>query len=474
MYTLSSRFAMVLLLAVGSAQATVIDVTSNSTGSNVMGACALRDAIMAINSRAAVGGCPAGLGPIDTINLPGGQDFEFTERDANSDDAALPALIAGRQVNLHGKTTSKFPTTLASVAVCAPNGITDAGEFRLLEVRQGAVLFIDYVNFFNGCADGSQNFMTGAISENAQGGAILNAGILDLDHVGVIDNTAALEGGGIYSAGTAVLLITASTIEGNTSGRRGGGISSAGDGCSESYLACTDIETSLIYGNKIDAALFQTSAANFMPASPDLVVDFNYWGGGIDSAGPLFLLNDTVAGNHIDNCANGGLATCRGNALHARGFIALSFATLSGNSGSGNSLDVENSAATAEIASALFQDNAPSAASRNCVFGGAVSVFMSGVSLSSDATCGGGANQTGTTVAFTTNTPGNNGGPTETLVLQAGSAAADADAACVDAYGDPVVTDQRGFPRPYGAHCDAGAAEGPSDFIFFANFDPVI
>jgi len=39
--------AVLPLLFACAAQATIINVTSNSTGSNVMGACALRDAIMA-------------------------------------------------------------------------------------------------------------------------------------------------------------------------------------------------------------------------------------------------------------------------------------------------------------------------------------------------------------------------------------------------------------------------------------------
>jgi hypothetical protein len=461
--------AILALFPACTARATVIDVTSNSTSSNVMGACALRDAIMAVNSRSGVGGCAAGAGPIDTINLPGGQDFEFTERDANSHDAALPALIAGRQVNLHGKTTSKSPTIVATPAVCAPNGATDSYEFRLLEVRSGAVLFVDNVTFSNGCADGSEDFNTGAIGENAQGGAIFNAGILDLDHDGVFDSTAAIEGGGIYNASSGVLLINATSIESNVAGLRGGGMFSAEDGCSESYLACADIETSLFFDNKVNAALFST--ASTAPSRPDIVVDFNYWGGAIENQGSMFLLNDTFAQNRIDSCTNGGLSTCRGNALHSRGYLALSFSTLSGNSGSGNSLDVDPGAGATQIASTLFADDYSATNSHSCGFGNGDSVTMTGVSFSRDATCGGGSNQTNTTVTFTTATPGVNGGPTETLVLAASSAAADADAACLDAYGAPVAADQRGFPRPYGPQCDAGAAEGPADFIFIDGFE---
>ncbi len=54
-----------------------------------------------------------------------------------------------------------------------------------------------------------------------------------------------------------------------------------------------------------------------------------------------------------------------------------------------------------------------------------------------------------------------NGGPTPTQALLPGSPAIDGIplADCVDAFGDPITTDQRGVPRPQGAACDIGAYE---------------
>lgn len=54
-----------------------------------------------------------------------------------------------------------------------------------------------------------------------------------------------------------------------------------------------------------------------------------------------------------------------------------------------------------------------------------------------------------------------NGGPTETHALQPGSLAIDAIPVevCVDAYGDPITTDQRGLSRPQGPACDIGSYE---------------
>jgi predicted outer membrane repeat protein len=55
----------------------------------------------------------------------------------------------------------------------------------------------------------------------------------------------------------------------------------------------------------------------------------------------------------------------------------------------------------------------------------------------------------------------NNGGPTPTVALLAGSPAVDAIAIgdCVDQDNNPVKTDQRGFGRPAGPACDIGAFE---------------
>ena len=54
-----------------------------------------------------------------------------------------------------------------------------------------------------------------------------------------------------------------------------------------------------------------------------------------------------------------------------------------------------------------------------------------------------------------------NGGPTMTHALLAGSVAIDVipEGECLDADGEPLTTDQRGEPRPAGGGCDVGAFE---------------
>ena len=55
----------------------------------------------------------------------------------------------------------------------------------------------------------------------------------------------------------------------------------------------------------------------------------------------------------------------------------------------------------------------------------------------------------------------NNGGSTQTHALLTGSPAIDAGNAggCTDNLGAILTTDQRGFHRPIGSHCDIGAFE---------------
>jgi len=62
----------------------------------------------------------------------------------------------------------------------------------------------------------------------------------------------------------------------------------------------------------------------------------------------------------------------------------------------------------------------------------------------------------------------NNGGSTQTHALLTGSPAIDAGNAggCTDNLGVVLKTDQRGFHRPIGLHCDIGAVEvGPYVYL---------
>jgi len=99
--------------------------------------------------------------------------------------------------------------------------------------------------------------------------------------------------------------------------------------------------------------------------------------------------------------------------------------------------------------------------SGNC----AGTITDAGYNISDDSTCNFSAtgSQNNTNPGLSSAGLANNGGPTQTIALVAGSHAIDAIplAACTDQIGKRITTDQRGFPRPDGAEslCDIGAYE---------------
>lgn len=97
-------------------------------------------------------------------------------------------------------------------------------------------------------------------------------------------------------------------------------------------------------------------------------------------------------------------------------------------------------------------------------------ILSGGYNLSDDASCAGSltaSTDTNGAPAGLDSAPKNNGGPTPTVALLAGSPAVDAIPAanCTDLDGvTPIFNDQRGFPRPAGAGCDIGAYEAGALF----------
>ncbi|MEO6688130.1 MAG: choice-of-anchor Q domain-containing protein, partial [Dokdonella sp.] len=171
----------------------------------------------------------------------------------------------------------------------------------------------------------------------------------------------------------------------------------------------------------------------------------------------LSLTNTTIAGNvatatsaTASNASGGvliGLHYDTGNMTAANSIIAANSATLSGSASP--TPDVNINAANAATA--------------------AISFSLLGTAASADFS--------GNNNVFS-NTPGlgplqNNGGPTKTLALLAGSVAIDAgsNALAVDVDAQPLTTDQTGAARIVAAVVDIGAHES-GDRIFFNGFDP--
>jgi len=291
------------------------------------------------------------------------------------------------------------------------------------------------------------------VSGNSLGAGI--RGIVGTTGVTVTDSTVSGNTGGGIQVTTGTLTVAGSTVSGNTKPGGGSGILAVG------VATTTTVTNSTITGNSAGLAT----------------------GGGIAaSGGSLTLTNSTVANNTAGSAGGGILAiggatttltnvTVRGNTVTgaggvgggiavAGGSLALTNGTISGNSASGGG----------STGGGLFSAGGAAVTIRNTI--------VAGNSASAGADCGGvgitsaGHNiDGGTTCAF--GQPGDqintdpdlgplqdNGGPTATQALLAGSPAIDAG----DNTGCPG-TDQRGVPRPLDtqtagvAVCDIGAFE---------------
>jgi CSLREA domain-containing protein len=228
-------------------------------------------------------------------------------------------------------------------------------------------------------------------------------------------------------------------------------------------------------------------------------------GGGILSSGDLTVIGSAIVENEAPGEAGGGIASLNGS-------VMLVDSTISGNSASG-AAGIAVSGTSVELANVTIANNTSGKPGHPGIDGG-VEVYNGGVAriwnsvvakntafacmpggvgtcppnpivqVSSDcsdptqfvsaaaptslgynvfSSC----NATGTGSAFDiVGDPligplADNGGPTPTHALLAGSPAIDAGnpAGCADFLGNVLSTDQRGFPRPVGPRCDIGAYE---------------
>jgi CSLREA domain-containing protein len=226
------------------------------------------------------------------------------------------------------------------------------------------------------------------------GGAIAGLGTLTLRRCLVANNQAAGGGGGIFWRGT--LTVDQCTIAGNRATGSGGTSSFAGGGGIFAFLGPATITNSTLTGN--------TTAAGGLGGGGALLF-FTI---------PVSLVNDTIEGNQAPQGEGGGLLVA------APGTLANTI--VAGNQGGD-----------------CFNAGTP---------------LTTDHSLDSDNSCG---------LVDAGSKPGvnpllgplaNNGGPTDTQALLAGSPAIDAgdNATC-------QPTDQRGVTRPQGPACDIGAYE---------------
>ena len=412
---------------------------------------------------------------------------------------AIQSAASGDTINL--SVTGAITLTSGELLVSKNLSVFGPGAFslaisgntnsRVFEISPNATVNISGLTIRDGHAP--DGVVAGAAGAN--GGGIYNAGNLTLNSCAVISSTAGNgfsykvqpitlnayvvggaggHGGGIYNLGT--LKLASCTLSGNTGGRggrswnsfsgnniggaggHGGGLFNAG---TSTLTNCTLSGNTGGVGGVGGGHLSISGPGNALPGGAGGV------GGGAYNAGALTLTACTASGNGAGAGGTGGSGGRGGTG---------------GAGGSGGAIynATNTSAATLRNSlTALNQPGAGGAAGMGAALSGATGFAGIGPDLFGPFTSRGHnlVGQADGSTGLTNSSMGdlvgsaaapldpllgplqNNGGPTYTMALLAGSPALDAgDDAMLNAPFN-LATDQRGYARKSGAHVDIGAFE---------------
>jgi len=437
---------LLLLLATSRVHATTITVdTLADTGSVDDAVCSLREAILSSNANADVN---PGFAACHDGAAYGADTIRFDVSGTILLASALPTLTDSSETTILGDTDGDSDLDV---------NVSGASLYQPFSVAAGGIAHLMSIGILNG--------------HNAlDGGGLLNAGILQITRCLLSTNTSDGDGGGILTSGALAILDT--TLTGNIAGSDGGAVYNQG--------GTLIIRNSRLLDNQggYGGAVF-----NLNPGSvtlSDSVLSNNFagrYGGGISSSGTASVFGSTLSGN---------VAAIDGGGIYEEaGSLTTSNSTYSGGGAKGNGgaimvvageADLENVTITGSGATAgggLFVSPQTDVALSNTIVAGNTTggncagtgaITDGTVNLDDGTSCGfGGGSLSG--VAAGLGPLANNGGPTPTHALLAGSPAIDAGFASICASAAVGNLDQRGEPRPVDgngdatAQCDIGAFE---------------
>ncbi len=281
-------------------------------------------------------------------------------------------------------------------------------------------------------AGGALVIANSAVSFNAGGGILQTYGTSTLDHVRIVGNTG--DGGIGLSLGS--ITVRNSTVTGN-SGRDGGGISNTTGGTFTVVNSTISNNTASGSGGGL-----WNEADNFERLTTRLT-----------------LTNSTVSGNSAGS--GGGVA----NSLLESSFVVVTNSTIASNSARDGGGGVRQEGSSGDFARSITLRNTLVALNASPagpdVLGPSVTATFSLIGdgagselTNSDGNQVGNVSPNGSPIDPRLGPLADNGGPTATRALLAGSPAIDAASAH-----DCPATDQRGVSRPQGAGCDIGSYE---------------
>jgi CSLREA domain-containing protein len=401
-----------LLLAYASSPAWAADITVTTTDDelNTDEDCSLREAEAAADTNAAVDGCAAGsASALDTIwfDVGRGQTIKLDSPGLFIQDDA--GLTINGQKNI---TISSSDSSQAQLFVVDSGTVFNLKNLTVADAH--STLFGAGLSNRGGKVKVSNSTFSGNSAINNNGGAIQNSddGTLKVSNSTFSENSAGNLGGGIINEGGGTLTVSNSTFSGNSAAGFSGG------GAIANFSSGTvSVSNSTFSGN---------SANN--PGGGD--------GGAIENIGsPLKVSNSTFSGNSATRFGGGIVNASSGT---SSGTVTLSNSTFSGNSAaqSGGTLYVSTSTVT--LKNTILANSTQGGECFIQRFGGTVN--DRGYNLIEDGSCL-------TAASSRSGDPllgalADNGGPTQTMALQAGSKAIDKG----KSFG--ATTDQRGLPRP--------------------------
>lgn len=421
----------------------------------------LRNAVTAANAD----------GTDSVLDLSAGCDYLFVDGPfLDNGNNALPTIADDGSMTIRGNGATVRRD--ASLVCMIADANDTADEFRLANVADNGQVLIEDLTARDFCSTGN-------------GGVIEGLGYLDLtvSDSTFEDNTADGDGG-VFEANDAFYTFRDSFFRRNQARSDGGAAEASvvtfdilrseftendaglNGGALRGSIPSYRIRDSLFARNRSDG----DSGALHSSGGPEYSIvgstfDSNEAannGGALRTPGSetINILNSTFAGNRAGTDGTG-----TSGAIHAFSniIVLISNSTFYDNAGaSGAAFSLDNDP-TFEARNSIF-DNPNGDLCIDGTFGTGQDNFLS------DATCdpvGDLDFDLGAVSALQT-TLADNGGPTPTLALLAGSNAIDAVSDCTarsggpNPYfgdGDPVVEDQRYRPRPAGSACDAGAFE---------------
>ncbi len=450
------------------------------------GDCSLREAIQAANLNTAVDACAAGSGA-DIIELPAGTYTLSIAGEGEDGNATGDLDISGNlTINGAGEATTIIDGAHLDRVFHVHGGTVEMSGLTVLNGSSGG----------RGGRGGGIYIVNGRVTLNnstvrdnwasVQAGGIYNGNTLTLINSTVSGNSAdgpaSSGGGGIWNAGT--LKLTNSTVSGNSVGDPFGEL--AGAGITSTGGTTLELTNSTVRNNWGDgiASYYSTVTLNSSTVRNNTITGIANWYGGVTA----ILNSSTVSGNGGGGIWNDGTVILNGSTVsgnrngaaivNSRGTVTLTNSTASGNPSGGilneyGTVTLNSSTVSGNWGGGIFTlggavtlENTIVAknAAGDCVNvvsrGGTITSY--GYNLDSDGTC--------LVIPTAGDLPGtdpllgplaDNGGPTFTQALLAGSPAIDAIplAHCNNADGNPLTTDQRGVARPQGAACDIGAYE---------------